>query len=363
MDERSQQIRPDGRPPAGNPVDANGRWTVGGVCVFLGAITLAVFGRTLQYDFVGLDDDKYVRDNPAVSGGLTFKGIGWALAHGSYDNWDPLTTISHMLDCQWYGLNAGGHHLTNVLLQAATAMLLFLALRRMTGALWRSAFVAAVFAIHPLRVESVAWVSERKDVLSGLFFMLTLFFYAGYARQVTSGQPSPRFGTASRCQVTGPENVMPASVWSRVTCHPSLFYSLAWLFFALGLMSKAMLVTVPLVLWLLDYWPLNRFTRPGRGGGIAGPEAGLKLLPIPLRRFIEKIPLLALSLLAGMAVILVQSHQILSVEQLSLPLRIGNALVSTVIYIGQMFWPAGLTVFWLLTALITSLAVMFSLAS
>jgi tetratricopeptide (TPR) repeat protein len=344
MDERSKQIRPDGQPASGNPVDAHGRRTAVGVCVFLGAITLAVFGRTLRYNFVRLDDDKYVRDNPVVTGGLTFKGIGWALAHGSYDNWDPLTTISHMLDCQWYGLNAGGHHLTNVLLQAATAILLFLALRQMTGALWRSAFVAAVFAIHPLRVESVAWVSERKDVLSGLFFMLTLFFYAGYARRVTSGQPSPRFGTAGRCQVTGPENVMPASVWSRVTRHPSLFYSLAWLFFALGLMSKVMLVTVPLVLLLLDYWPLNRFARSGRAGGIAGSGAGLKPQPVALRLFIEKIPLLALALLAGMAVVLVQSRAILSLEQLSLPLRIGNALVSAVIYIGQMFWPAGLTV-------------------
>ena len=153
-----------------------------GVCIFLAAITWLVFGQTLRHQFVNLDDGEYVFKNAQVARGLTLEGIVWAFTHVHADNWHPLTWISHMLDCQLYGLNPGGHHLTNVLLHAATAILLFLVLRQMTGAFWRSAFVAAVFAIHPLRVESVAWVAERKDVLSGLFFMLTIWAYVRYVR-------------------------------------------------------------------------------------------------------------------------------------------------------------------------------------
>ena len=143
-----------------------------------------VFGQTLGHGFVNYDDDQYVYENPQVIHGLNLKGIEWAFTHSVMANWHPLTVMSHMLDCQFYGLHAGGHHLTNLLLHAATAILLFLVLRQMTGALWRSAFVAAVFAIHPLRVESVAWVAERKDVLSGLFFMLTLGAYVRYVAQI-----------------------------------------------------------------------------------------------------------------------------------------------------------------------------------
>src|ERR1017187_5478649 len=163
--------------PAGLP----GRWAVPGVCVFLAAIIWVVFGQTLRDEFV-YDDEDYVWGNPEVSRGLTFQGIVWAFTHVHSANWHPLTWISHMLDCQFYGLSPGGHHLTNILLHMATAILLFLVLRKMTGSLWRSAFVAAVFAIHPLRVESVAWVTERKDVLSGLFFMLTLWAYVCHAQ-------------------------------------------------------------------------------------------------------------------------------------------------------------------------------------
>ena len=153
-----------------------------GVCLLLAAITLAVFGQTLGHEFVNYDDDVYVYENSAVTHGLSLKGVEWAFTHIVAFNWHPLTMMSHMLDCQLYGLKPGGHHLTNVLLHTATVILLFLVLRRMTGFLWRSAFVAAVFAIHPLRVESVAWVAERKDVLSGLFFMLTLWAYTRYAQ-------------------------------------------------------------------------------------------------------------------------------------------------------------------------------------
>src|ERR1051325_6808299 len=182
------------------------------VSLALIAMTWLVFGQTRHHAFVNFDDDVYVYENPIVARGLTLEGVKWAFTDIHASNWHPLTWISHMLDCELYGLNPAGHHVTNLLLHAATAVLLFLLLRDMTGALWRSAFVAAVFAIHPLRVESVAWVAERKDVLSALFFMLTLGAYVHYARQ-----PSIRR------------------------------YLLIVLFFALGLMAKPMLVTLPLL--------------------------------------------------------------------------------------------------------------------
>src|ERR1700682_2467456 len=207
------------------PVHLRDSWPVLGVCVFLIAITWLVFGQTRHFEFINFDDGDYVYKNPQVTRGLTLTAIVWAFTHSHAANWHPLTWISHMLDCQLYGLDSGGHHLTNVLIHAASAILLFLVLQQMTGALWRSAFVAAVFAIHPLRVESVAWVSERKDVLSGLFFMLTIGAYVRYAR----------------------------APWS------PLRYGLVVLLLALGLMCKPMLVTMPFVLLLLDYWPLNRF--------------------------------------------------------------------------------------------------------
>ena len=166
-------------PPLGTQ---NERLVISIICVVLAAIVGVVFGQTLGYGFVNYDDGVYVYNNPAIISGLTLRGIQWAFTHTLAANWHPLTTISHMMDCQLYGLQAGGHHFTNVLLHGAASVLLFLALRQLTGTRWPSAFVAAVFAIHPLRVESVAWISERKDVLSGVFFMLILWTYACYAR-------------------------------------------------------------------------------------------------------------------------------------------------------------------------------------
>ena len=285
----------------------------------LAAITLAVFGQTLRHEFVNYDDSVYVFKNPAVTGGLSLKGVEWAFTHTVLFNWHPLTVMSHMLDCQLYGLHAGGHHLTNVLLHTASVILLFLVLRRMTGFLWRSALVAAVFAIHPLRVESVAWVAERKDVLSGLFFMLTLWAYTRYAQRVTG----------DRCQVTRTD-----SARSRFTHHVSLFYGLVLLFFALGLMSKPMLVTLPFVLLLLDYWPLNRFAPPTQGGS-------LKNHSVPWRLLLEKIPLLVLS---GAICVVTMVTQKEIIEPVPVALRMGNAVVSYVIYLRQMIWPAGLAV-------------------
>ena len=152
------------------------------VCLGLVAVTWAVFGQTLAHDFVNFDDHVYVYENPLVIRGFSTEGIIGAFTHTHARNWHPLTTVSHMLDCQLYGLNAGGHHLTNVILHTISVLLLFLVLKQMTGAFWQSAFVAGLFAIHPLHVESVAWIAERKDVLSAVFFMLTLAAYARYAR-------------------------------------------------------------------------------------------------------------------------------------------------------------------------------------
>jgi Flp pilus assembly protein TadD len=271
------------------------RWRVAAVCLVLAAMTFAVFGQTLTHEFVDYDDETYVYDNPMVVQGLTLQGIARAFTSTRADNWHPLTWLSHMLDCQLYGLHPWGHHLTNVLLHTASVIALFLVLSQMTGAFWRSAFVGAVFAIHPLRVESVAWVAERKDVLSGLFFMLTLGAYVRYARRPWS--------------------------WGR--------YGLVLLLFAMGLMCKPMLVTLPLVLLLLDYWPLQRM-EPGKHSGLV----------------LEKLPLLALSAASCVATLLVQNKAMEPTGAFSLPLRLGNALVSCLIYLGQMVWPAGLAAFY-----------------
>src|ERR1017187_1023014 len=176
----------------GCPAGSNDRWLVPGVCIFLAAIIWVVFGQTLHHEFVNFDDDAYVYENPEVARGLTLQGIAWAFNHVHSTNWHPLTWISHMLDCQFYGLNPGGHHLTNILLHIVAAILLFLILRQMTGFLWRSAFVAAVFAIHPLRVGSVAWGAARKDVLSAFFFMLTIGAYVRYVEKSKVQSPKSK---------------------------------------------------------------------------------------------------------------------------------------------------------------------------
>jgi tetratricopeptide (TPR) repeat protein len=298
------------------PAGLNDRWTVPGVCIFLAVVIGVVFGQTLRHEFVNYDDELYVYENPVVQKGLTWEGFRWALAYGNIGHWHPLTWLSHMLDCQLYGLQAGGHHLTNLLLHGAAAILLFLVLRQMTGFLWRSAFVAAVFAIHPLRVESVAWVAERKDVLSAFFFMLTLWAYTRYAQAVTG----------DKCRVTRTVETARAPGLSRVTCHVSLFYYLVLLFFALGLLSKNMLVTMPFVLLLLDYWPLNRLS------GFS-PQ-------VLLRRVAEKIPLFILTAASCVATALVPEK--VTPGQLPFGLRMENAVVSYVTYLWQMIHPSGL---------------------
>jgi protein O-mannosyl-transferase len=308
-------------PSESRPAGWKDRWRIPGVCIFLAAITFAVFGQTLRYGFVNLDDDVYVFDNPVVQKGLTWEGFRWALTYGQIGHWHPLTWLSHMLDCQWYGLRGGGHHLTNVLLHTVTVILLFLVLRRMTGFLWRSAFVAAVFAIHPLRVESVAWIAERKDVLSALFFMLTLGAYVRYVqrRSKAGGQESRAQAFPALDPLARRSEAKMARLWT-------LDYGLVLLFFALGLLSKNMLVTLPFILLLLDYWPLNRLSS-------FSPQF---LLP----RLVEKIPLLVLAIGSCVATFLVSEK--LTVVRLPFVLRLENAVVSYVIYLWQMIYPSGL---------------------
>jgi tetratricopeptide (TPR) repeat protein len=265
------------------------------ICAGLVAMIWAVYGQTLRADFVNYDDNTYIYENPGIVGGLSWRGIAWAFTHTYSSNWHPLTWISHMLDCQLYGLKASGHHFTNVLLHSATTVMLFIVLRGVTGARWRSAFATVLFAVHPLHVESVAWISERKDVLSGLFFVLTLGAYVRYARR------------------------------------PSIkAYLLVAFLFGLGLMSKSMLVTMPFVLLLVDFWPLRRFT---------ASSSTRRLLA-------EKIPLGILATASCVATLIAQNGVISRIEQLPVSWRVTNAFVSYVLYIGQMIWPTRLAPFY-----------------
>lgn len=290
---------PTGREATAPPECPPNRGMAVSVCIFLAVMVWAVFGQTLQFEFVNYDDPMNVTENPEVADGLSWHGVGWAFTHSQVGHWDPLTTLSHMADCQFYGLDTTGHHLTNVMLQAVSAILLFLLLREMTSAFWRSAFVAAVFAVHPLRVESVAWVTERKDVLSGLFFLLTLWAYLWYVRK-----PAAR---GRYLAVVG--------------------------LFALGLMCKAMIVTLPAVLLLLDYWPLGRMSPAGTS--------------VPLRRLVlEKIPLFALSAACCVVQMFSAKAMIATLDNIPLSWRLGNAAVSYVAYVGNTLWPAGLAVYY-----------------
>jgi tetratricopeptide (TPR) repeat protein len=264
------------------------RWASLGICAALIAATAVVYGRTVGFGFVAFDDEIYVYENPHIKPGITLRGVKWAFTQVHESNWHPLTTLSHMLDCSLYGLWAGGHHLTNLLLHATSAVVLFLALRRMTGAVWQSAMVAALFCVHPLHVESVAWVSERKDVLSGLFFGLTLWAYAAYVE-----------GKAA--------------------------YWIVAAAFTLGLLSKPMLVTAPFLLLLLDYWPLGRWS--------AGARAALVL---------EKLPLLTISAAICVTTYLVQRSRGAINEQASVMLRLQTALLAYGSYLLKTIVPLNL---------------------
>ncbi len=306
-----------GKAPSPRITNCKGNFIqVAAVCALLLLAVGLVFGQTTGFDFIVLDDPADVTLNPHVNEGLKTEAVWWVFTHCHGATWMPMTSISHMLDCELYGLDPGGHHLTNVLLHAAVAVLLFLVLRDWTGRLWPSVLVAAVFAIHPLRVESVAWVTERKDVLSGLFFMLTLWAYGTYARR-------------------------PFSFFR---------YSAVLVFFALGLMSKPMVVTMPFLLLLLDYWPLGRWTIPAAvspsidGKSLATPPPPRVSLRIAARLLLEKVPLLAL--VAGSCIMTVVAHdaEILTTlrERYDLMWRLGTVPLSYVSYLGMFFHPVDL---------------------
>ena len=274
--------------------------------LFLIVATLAVYWQVGNHEFINFDDNLYVTENFHVQAGLTLKGIKWALTTTDVAYWHPVTWLSLMLDYDLYGLNSRGYHLSNLLFHILSTLLLFMVLKRMTGAHWQSAFVAALFALHPLNVESVAWVVERKNVLSAFFWMLTLWTYTRYAE---------------RPQVSRYLLILPP--------------------FALGLMAKPMLVTLPFVLLLLDYWPLGRL-QINSLSTLWGERAGVRGV------LWEKVPLLALSVISiYLSSLSVQRlGVVVSTESAPMGLRITNALVSYVGYIGKMIWPHNLAVFY-----------------
>jgi len=280
--------------------------------VFIGlllfAVTLTLFVPTAGYDYINCDDPDYITSNPTVLAGLTWEGVKWAFAAPHVGNWIPVAWITHMLDVQVFGTDAGGPHIVNALIHALNGVLVFWLLRLLTGSLWRSAFVAALFALHPLRVESVAWVCERRDVLSSCFGLLTLLFYARYAGS-----------------------------FDQVTKSRKRYYILALLFFLLGLMSKPMVVTVPFLMLLLDYWPLRRLQLDGQGSAEALAAA---FWP----RVREKIPFFLLSAVFSVVTIWGQRElgAVPALESLPVPGRMENALVSYARYLAKEVWPVNL---------------------
>lgn len=268
--------------------------------LFLALVTLVVYLPAARDGFIVLDDGDYVSENRMVQGGLTWAGVKWAFTTFHASNWHPLTWLSHMTDCELFGLNPGAHHLVNVMFHAANATLLFALLARLTGQTWAPALVAALFAWHPLRVESVAWISERKDVLSTFFELLSLLAYASYAREKKPGS-----------------------------------YFLALLCFAAGLLAKPMLVTLPFLMLLLDWWPLERIRCAGRDA----PKISSLVL--------EKIPFFALAAISCVVTFLAQrAVSVLSIAQYPLPLRLGNVVLSYAKYLLKTAWPADLAVYY-----------------
>jgi tetratricopeptide (TPR) repeat protein len=327
------------------------------LCLLLALCTFAVFLPVTRQGFVNYDDSDYVTENPHVLGGLKWANIIWAFTTGHASNWHPLTWLSHMLDCQLFGSNAGPQHLVSVGFHVANALLLLLLLRRMTGALWRSTLVAALFALHPLHVESVAWASERKDVLSGFFFLLTIGAYVRYVegRGASSSGPA-RVDAAEKSEIRGPkterrpkseirnprssdrsaaprsDNPFAGSLFTRLPA--PILYLAALVLFALGLMSKPMLVTLPFVLLLLDYWPLRRFEL-----------STLNPQPSTLLRLVaEKVPFFLLAAASSVITFIVQRKGGAVSTSLSVGARIANALVSYIRYIGKTFWPVDLSI-------------------
>lgn len=303
---RASPVRAPGLSAPGPALDA-------AIAAGLAVLTFAIFSRILGNGWVNYDDPVYVTHNPHVIAGLDRDGLRWALTSGEATNWHPVTWLSHMLDMTLFGDEPRGHHLTSVLLHSANAALAFLALRALTGARWTSAAAAALFAWHPLRVESVAWLSERKDVLSGFFFLASLWAWSGWTGRL--GGPRGR---------------------------PVAFLLLSLFLFALGLASKPMIVTFPFVLMLLDAWPLGRLRLPGVARAQEGPAASRPAMA-PGVLALEKVPFLLLSLASSVVTYLVQREGGAFSIRLDAGERIANAFVSIARYLGGFLWPAGLS--------------------
>jgi hypothetical protein len=282
--------------------------------VLLVSVTLLVYLPVRHYAFVNYDDPDYVAQNPAVQAGLTEAGVKWAFTTMAAPYWHPLTWLSFMLDCQLFGLSAGGSHFVNVLFHAANTVLLFMLLLRLTGAFWRSAFIAALFAWHPLRVESVAWIAERKDVLSAFFGLLALLAYAGYAQRRAQG-----------VQADVTVQVPDAQRSTRD-------YLLALFFFACGLMAKPMLVTLPFVFLLLDYWPLQRV-----------PNFELRFSHW-FHLVLEKWPFFVLTMVSCVVTLVAQKRGFAPLVAYPLSSRIGNMAVAYVEYLFKSVYPVNLAV-------------------
>ncbi len=277
------------------------------LCIALAVIILTVYMQVGNHQFLNFDDDAYVTNNPHVVSGITGKNIIRAFTSIDEANWHPVTWLSHMADAQLYGMNPRGHHLTSVAIHTISALLLLLLLLRLTDALWQSSFVVALFALHPLHVESVAWVAERKDVLSAMFWFLTLLLYSGYvAKRKTS------------------------------------LYILTFISFVLGLMSKPMLVTLPIIMLLLDFWPIDRIRSEDQ-------EQGLHQITDRITALIkEKFPFFAFAIFSGIITLYAQHRggALLDLNSVSMGHRIENALLAYVKYIGKTFWPNGLAVYY-----------------
>jgi protein O-mannosyl-transferase len=291
------------------------------VCIFLATIVWIVFGQTLRHDFINYDDNEYITENVHVLNGLNWPDVKWAFTTGHTGYAHPVTWLTHQFDYQLYGAWAGGHHLTSLVIHTVNSLLLFFLFWRMTRDLWPSAFIAALFAIHPLHVESVAWVAERKDVLSGLFFLLTLHAYVAYAAK--------------------PE------AWR---------YLLALCLFVLGILSKPMLVTVPCLLLLLDYWPLRRMTFPASKGDPPGRFSLGRLI-------LEKVPFALIAAVWSLLTFAFQSTTgVVAKAHLGFAHRMANAVVSYTMYVWNTFWPEDLALFYPYPRTLPSGAVMVSAA-
>lgn len=285
------------------------------IYILFAIITFIAFEPILHNSFISFDDDAYIYHNPNIATGLTLENIKWTFTNIHANNYHPLTSLSHMLDCQIFKLHPAGHHFTNLVFHIANTLLLFFVLNRMTRRIWASAFVAALFAIHPLHVESVAWASERKDVLSTFFWLLTMWAYMQYAES--------HRGQTHRSA-------------------PTKWYLATLVLFVLGLLSKPMVVTLPVVLLLLDYWPLERWKKPPAPASARVNSAGVKYL------ILEKVPFFALSAVFSVITFVVQRKMgiVKTISNYPLGWRIENAIVSYVIYIEKIFWPVKLAIFY-----------------